>query len=50
VRGALAADPGLADGVLCASGRFTNEAVADALGRGAVSPFDALPPSSARSA
>src|SRR5580698_3894819 len=42
VRAALAADPGLAEGMLCASGRCTNTAVAEALGRHAVSPFDAL--------
>ncbi len=43
VRGAVASDPALAGGVLCASGRLTNEAVAEALGRSAVPPLDALP-------
>jgi len=38
-------DPGLAGGVLCASGQLTNDAVAVALGRHAVAPLDALPPS-----
>ena len=42
VLGALGADPALASGVLCASGQFTNDAVADALGRRAVAPDDAL--------
>jgi alanine dehydrogenase len=42
VLGAIEADPALASGVLCASGQITNEAVAEALGRRAVDPFDAL--------
>ncbi len=42
VRGALEADPALVGGVLCASGRLTNEAVARALGADAVSPFDVV--------
>jgi len=45
VRGAVQSDPGLAGGVLCASGQLTNDAVAEALGRHAVAPLDALPPS-----
>jgi alanine dehydrogenase len=44
VRGALELDPGLAGGVLCTSGRFTNVAVAEALGQSAVAPLDALAP------
>jgi alanine dehydrogenase len=42
VLGAIHADPALASGVLCASGQITNEAVAEALGRRAVAPADAL--------
>ncbi len=45
VRGAVQSDPGLAGGVLCASGQLTNDAVAEALSRHAVAPLDALPPS-----
>jgi alanine dehydrogenase len=43
VRGAVGADPALAGGVVCASGQVTNVAVAEALGRRAASPLDALP-------
>jgi alanine dehydrogenase len=43
VRGAVEADPGLAGGVVCAAGQVTNEAVAEALGRRATNPLDALP-------
>ncbi|HVA03521.1 MAG TPA: alanine dehydrogenase [Acidimicrobiales bacterium] len=43
VRDAVASDPALAAGVLCASGHLTNTAVAEALGRSAVAPLDALP-------
>jgi alanine dehydrogenase len=43
VRGAIEVDPALGGGVLCASGQLTNEAVAEALGRRAVAPLDALP-------
>jgi len=42
VRAAVESDPALARGVLCASGRLTNDAVAEALGRSAVPPLDAL--------
>ena len=40
----LEVDPALASGVLCASGQLTNEAVAEALGRRAVPPLEALGP------
>jgi alanine dehydrogenase len=43
VRGAVESDPGLAGGVLCASGRLTNRAVAEALGEPWVAPLEALP-------
>ena len=43
VRGAVEADPALGAGVLCASGQLTNTAVAEALGRRAVAPLEALP-------
>jgi len=43
VRGAVEADPAFGGGVLCAAGRLTNEAVADALGGRAVDPLVALP-------
>ncbi len=42
VRGAVEADPAFGGGVLCAAGRLTNEAVADALGGRAVDPVVAL--------
>jgi len=44
VRAAVECDAALAGGVLCASGELTNEAVADALGRSALRPLDALAP------
>jgi alanine dehydrogenase len=43
VRGAVASDPGLAAGVLCAAGRITNDAVAEALGQPWTPPGEVLP-------